>query len=402
MRTRFLVLVLTLCGLACVQQSPRINTEYQIGVYYFGNYHVDPRNEAQHGKGWTEWEIVKRAEPRFPGHQQPKVPLWGYEDEADPKVMEKKIAAAADHGITHFIFDWYYYDDGPFLERSHDIGFMQARNNNRIKFALMWANCDWVDIHPYKLHTEPPLQYQGPVTRATFDHIVDLVISRYFKHPSYWTIDGAPYFSMYDISAFIKGLGGVEQAAEAFRYFREKTKAAGFPDLNLNGVFWGNITLPDGRAVPDRAALARQLGFDSITSYVWIHHVPLKDFPETDYRWVMQESIQYWHAAAAEFTVPFHPNVSMGWDSSPRTVQSDKFMVARYPFTPVLKGNTPQAFQEALVEVKKYLDNSKTKSKIFNINSWNEWTEGSYLEPDTINKMAYLEAIRNVFGRSSK
>ncbi|MBL8995486.1 MAG: glycoside hydrolase family 99-like domain-containing protein, partial [Spirochaetia bacterium] len=30
-------------------------------------------------------------------------------------------------------------------------------------------------------------------------------------------------------------------------------------------------------------------------------------------------------------------------------------------------------------------------------NAWNEWTEGSYLEPDTKNKMGYLEAIRDVF-----
>jgi hypothetical protein len=35
------------------------------------------------------------------------------------------------------------------------------------------------------------------------------------------------------------------------------------------------------------------------------------------------------------------------------------------------------------------------------INAWNEWTEGSYIEPDTTNGMGYLEAIAGVFGRAS-
>jgi hypothetical protein len=33
------------------------------------------------------------------------------------------------------------------------------------------------------------------------------------------------------------------------------------------------------------------------------------------------------------------------------------------------------------------------------INAWNEWTEGSYIEPDTVNGTGYLEAIADVFGR---
>lgn len=28
--------------------------DYQSGVYYFPNCHVDPRNEAVHGPGWNE------------------------------------------------------------------------------------------------------------------------------------------------------------------------------------------------------------------------------------------------------------------------------------------------------------------------------------------------------------
>ena len=83
------------------------------------------------------------------------MPLWGYLDESDPKVMAQKIAAAADHGIDAFIFDWYYYDDGPFLDRPIDIGFLQATNNHRLKFAFMWANHDWLEIQPSKQLSYP-------------------------------------------------------------------------------------------------------------------------------------------------------------------------------------------------------------------------------------------------------
>ena len=68
------------------------------------------------GQDWSEWELVKAARPRFPGHHQPNVPLWGYTDESDPKAMEQKIAAA-DYGIDAFLFDWYYYNDGPTKRR---------------------------------------------------------------------------------------------------------------------------------------------------------------------------------------------------------------------------------------------------------------------------------------------
>src|SRR5690242_14054851 len=82
--------------------STKADTNQPITVvsYYFGNYHPgDPRNVKNKGANWSEWELVKNARPRFPGHQQPNVPLWGYTDESKPEVMAQKIAAAADHGI---------------------------------------------------------------------------------------------------------------------------------------------------------------------------------------------------------------------------------------------------------------------------------------------------------------
>jgi len=39
---------------------------------------------------------------------------------------------------------------------------------------------------------------------------------------------------------------------------------------------------------------------------------------------------------------------------------------------------------------------------VITIYAWNEWTEGGYLEPDTVHGMGYLEAIRNVFADPSR
>lgn len=87
----------------------------------------------------------------------------------------------------------------------------------------------------------------------------------------------------------------------------------------------------------------------------------------------------------------------MGWDASPRTCQSDFFVNRSYPFMPTLGENTPAAFEGALRAVKSFLDQNEPSRRIFNLNAWNEWTEGSYLEPDTLNGMAYLNAIKKVF-----
>jgi lysophospholipase L1-like esterase len=369
-----------------------------LASYYFGNYHPgDARNTKLKGKDWSEWELVKAARPRFPGHQQPKVPLWGYADESDPQVMAAKIDAAADHGLDAFIFDWYYYDDGPFLERPIDEGFLKATNNHRLKFGLMWANHDWIEIHPYKRGTPQQVLFPGRVTPATFDKICDHVIKAYFLHPSYWRIEGRPYFSFYELSKLLESFGSVEATRAALEKFRGKARAAGLPGLHLNAVVWGQPILPGEKKAADPARLVHDLGFDSVTSYVWIHHVPLPKL-QTDYNEVRDRYLAYWEKAEKMFDVPYFPNVTMGWDSSPRTHQEDEFGNFGYPFTFTIGGNTPERFRDALEKTKRRLMARPNGPRILNINCWNEWTEGSYLEPDRVHGMKYLEAVREVFG----
>ncbi|AIE87591.1 hypothetical protein OP10G_4223 [Fimbriimonas ginsengisoli Gsoil 348] len=365
--------------------------------YYFGNYHPgDPRNEISKGHGWSEWELVKAAKPRFPGHHQPNLPLWGFTDESDPTVMAKKIAAAADHGIDAFIFDWYYYDDGPFLDRPIDNGFLRAKNNRRLKFAFMWANHDWLDIHPYRKGAPQKLLYPGRVSPATFERVGDHLIKDYFRRPNYWKIDGKPYFSFYELTKLLENFGSIEATRAALDRLRAKAVAAGLPGLHLNAVVWGQPILPGEGKPADTAKLIKDLGFDSVTSYVWIHHVSLPE-QQTDYDVVRDGYMKYWETAEHEFGVPYFPNVTMGWDSSPRADQRDEFGNFGYPFMNTIGGNTPERFRTALEMTKTRLLAQKYGPRVLNINCWNEWTEGSYLEPDTVHGMKYLEAIRSVF-----
>lgn len=379
-------------------ETTKKSDDITVAVYYFGNYHLDPRNEKRLGDGWTEWELVKKAKPRFEGHAQPKVPLWGYTDEANPRNMAQKIDAAANHGVDVFLFDWYYYNDGPFLNRTIDEGFLKAENRDKIQFALMWANHDWVELFPKKKDIPSALIYPGAVTPEKFDEICDHIIRDYFSQPNYWKIDGKPYFSFYELTKLGQNFGSFEATKAALARFREKAKVAGFPDIHLNAVYWGYPNIPGEGTVADPIRLIEELGFDSATSYVWIHHVGLPE-RETDFNWVRDAYFQHWDKARSSFRIPYIPNVSMGWDSSPRACQDDPFGPFGYPFTNIIGNNTPENFRRALELTRDRMLADPKCPRIMNINSWNEWTEGSYIEPDTEYGYQYLEAIRDVLGK---
>ena len=395
-----LVSVALVCGLISnVSAQTTRPTRAQIGVYYFANYHPnDARNAKQKGPGWSEWELVKNAKPRFEGHEQPKVPLWGYTDESDPKAMAQKIDAAADNGVDAFIFDWYYYNDGPFLEKALDDGYLHAPNRSRVKFALMWANHDWMDMHPYTPNEAMKVLYPGKVTPEAFDAITDHIVKDYFTQPSYWTIDGKPYFSFYELSKLLDNFGSVEATRAALDRFRAQATAAGLPGIHLNAVVWGQPVLPGEQKPADAAKLVKDLGFDSVTSYTWAHHAPLSAL-KNDYNAVRDAYNDYWSKATTAYGMPYFPNVSMGWDGSPRSIPTAE--VDHVGYGPhYIVGNTPARFKDALAIARDRLAQQPDTygPRVLTINSWNEWTEGSYIEPDTTYGLGYLEAIKDVFG----
>jgi len=371
-----------------------------VAAYYYPGTHPDPRWDKNKYPGYTEWDEIKAAKPRFPGQVQPNPPVWGYQNEAQPEVMAQKIAAAAKYGVNAFIFDWYYYNDGPYLDDALDQGFLHATNNARVKFALMWANHDWYDIQGYNpADNNLKMLYPGKVTPATWDKICDLVITKYFKHPSYWLVDGKPYFSIYEMSQFLDSFGSIENARAALDQFRAKVSAAGFPGLHVNAIVWGQPNLPGGKTPPGWPKLCRDLALDSLTSYTWVHHGALNNdtFPHSDYLWGRAKYLSFWANAQTDYPIPYFPNAMVNWDNSPRAAANADWSRPAAPVVnSVVTGNTPAAFQQSLEIIKHRLLAAPTQPKIITINAWNEWPEGSCLEPTRHYGYGYLEAIKAV------
>ena len=358
--------------------------DYDVAAYVWPAYQPEPRwaelGIFKDGKG--EWQNVWEAVPKWEGHRQPLVPLWGYENEADPKVVEKKINAAVSHGVNVFIYDWYWYGGRPFLEDALNKGFLGASNNGKMKFFIMYANHHvnklWDNRVADKKKDEPI--WRAWVDADEFRKISRRWIEMYFSRPNYYRIGGKPVLMIYKVDTFIEGLGGMDKAADAFAAFRKDCEAAG-----LGGV---HLMACDKRL---NAEVVAGLGVDSATIYNFAHWA--KALGNPDYAEWAKKGAERFDAAKRDLGVKaYFAHASVGWDVNPR-----------YPadsVQPTVMDSTPAKFEVALRRAKDWSDANTPKScpKLITVNSWNEWTEGSYLEPGTQFGFGYLEAVKKVFG----
>lgn len=344
--------------------------------------------------GIGEWETVMNNKPKFPGHNQPRHPLWGYVNEADPRVMEMQIAAAADHGVNVFIYDWYWYDGMPFLEGCLDNGYLKARNNDRVKFYIMWANHDvplfWDKRNADEVftHINRETIWRGGLGRPEFEKIAHRWIEKYFSQPSYYQIDGKPVLMIFDLANFVKGMGGIHQAKDALDWFRHEVLAAGFKGLELQVALRRDEAKPlaeiPGEVVGTQRDVVKLLGFDSTSHYQFVNFLDV----DRNYKDLIPEAVATWKKLDESYSAKYYPHVSVGWDASPR---------AKTYVGPVVKNNPPEEFEKALFKAREYLDARPDYAPLVVINSWNEWTETSYLQPDEQYGYGYLEAVRRVF-----
>jgi Glycosyltransferase WbsX len=359
---------------------PALNarSDCQMIAYYFPAWHPSPFMERLYGKGWTEFDLARKAKPLFPGHQQPKQPLWGYFDEADPVWAEREIATAADHGIDGWMIDWYWHNGTMFYHEQLEKGFLAASNRSRLKFALMWANHDWRANYPARSPEQAATLLPQTHSEQDCVRVADYCIEHYFRQPNYWRLNGALVFGIFDIDHLNRQLGGPEALKRTLRSMRERVAKAGLGEMHIqsNNVH-GHL---EGRF--------KDLGIDSATSYhtfAWSYgaRAPGGLSPFSD---GAINSILQWKKMRGRCDVPYFPDCPVGWDDSPRFGASAHISVQR----------SPDQYEILLRAARQFLEGQS--QRVIFLSSWNEWTEDHMLLPDSVYGNSYLEAVARAHG----
>ncbi len=367
--------------------------EVDVAAIIWPAYQNDPRWKElgifDHGNG--EWQNVYEAAPKFDGHNEPRKPLWGYVRDDDSAEVARQIDAALAAGVNVFIYDWYWYGGRPFLEDALNKGFLKAPNSQRMKFFLMWANHHvkglWNNKMP--LSEKNKIIWRADVSEGEFCDVLIPRFVSYFKQPNHYLIDGKPVFAVYEFKTFVDGVGGEEVAKRCIAKLDKACKDAGFAGVHLMLFNYVPAEVKSAGISGEKAAM-EYFGITSITAYNWNFRTwkTMQKNKLTYEQWFdMAQKI--WNDVRDETGGNFYPNVTVGWDTN-----------SRFPkdvFTPVIYGSNPVSFKRALIAAKEWTVKN-CKNRLITINSWNEWTEGSYLMPDEEFGYGYLNACAEVFG----
>jgi len=293
-------------------------------------------------------------------------PLLGYYREGDTDAADWHIKWALEHGISFFAFDFYTAGGSQMLETALDDGFLKSKYIGEFKFCLNWCN-----------HAP-----ESTMTAEELDHFGDLVIKKYLTHPSYLRINGKPVVIFLVGHAFIRKLG-VEGAKKAFGRFQEKCREAGLPGAYL-------VFCQDALG-PGEVEGARAVGVDAFARYNYPYQGTGINAPtqhaEFSYKHLIDQGEGLWKEWSRITGGNYWPAVMPGWDRRPWTKDLDV----------IITGSTPVLFAESLAKARSYV----SRDKVVMIEAWNEWGEGSVLEPSVEQGFAYLDAVRKVFCRNA-
>ena len=324
-----------------------VRTDHDIGVYYFPGWAPD-RPDGTSGRWARQADFPERT------------PVLGWYREGSPEVADWHIKWAVENGIRFFIYDWYWRDGKIALQEGLHDGLLKARYREMLKFCIMWAN------HvPFAGHT-----------REQFVQVADYWIEHYLRLPNYYRIDGRPYISFFHVGELRACFGTDEKLRDALAAMRTRIVDAGLGNPYI--VICGD-------AGKHSQEWYKTVGFDAVTAY---------NYPaagactaQSPYPVFVGAHEDIWRAAHKVGVVPYLPLLTSNWDARPWHGAATN---ARF-------GRTTARFESGLKRLRAFLD--ETGGRVGIIEAWNEWGEGSYIEPNLEFGFGDLEAIRRTFAR---
>lgn len=356
--------VLGACGAAQAQTAATsgASTSPQVGVFYFPGW----KDDQLGGPAPRPWERLKR----FPERK----PLLGWYDEGRDDVMGKQLEWMSAHGIRFIVFDAFWLaaeHQKPMLDHALK-AYLRQKDKRGVRFALMWAN-----------HSGDPRR------GGDFYSLINHWIAEYLKSPDYLRIDGRP-------AVFIQLGEDLDARARAFgsngRTLLDRAqataRAAGLPGLYFVGGAWPGTTFAQGQG--------SAMGYSAYFAYNYhagignrINGQPRESH---SYAELDQAYRQNWQWFIDKSDLPYIVPATSGWDKRPWGGSPD-------PKHDNSLGK-PAEFRQHLQAARALLLAQPAKTLgMTTICCWNEFGEGSYIEPADGFGMGYLEAVRDVFGR---
>lgn len=344
-----------------------------VGMYIFPDWHKPTQPGLK-----THWSSIMNATASdSPLQEQPKKPLSNYYDDTNPITTRWMIKWALEHGVNLFVYDWYdwSYTEQPIVKFTDQFdatkpdGGYYAQYKDKAKFALMWANHD------------------TPISTVDILAKLDRAEVKFFRNPQYFKIDNQPVFMMFSMKGLIDNFG-LTGANDLLTQMKDNMKAKGYNGLYI--VFNG-----DCGSFPTQASIA----FDAVTAY---NYSNLMQKPIDTYDNYITKYRETWGSVYAGCQqrknltgqpISYFVPVSTGWDN---TVWRGLYTIPMY--ISAIVGGTPDKFQTMLQNAKTFIAQKNIQPNVVMINAWNEWGEGSILEPRADKwGLGYLEAVKNIF-----
>jgi len=369
--------------------------------FYFPQFHAIPENDEWWGKGFTDWVNVKKAKPLFMGHYQPRVPLGQrYYDQSQKEVIAWQIELAKRHGLSGFCHYHYWFDDKQLLETPTNIVMNSPELD--FPFCLAWANETWSrrwdgrDHHILIAQTHAPEESRW---QKHFDYLI-----RAWKDPRAIRIDDRPVFLIYRPQRII-------QLDRMLEFWRTKAKEQG-----LKGVYFIAIKqyeLPKPELFDHFDAVVQFQPFETLYSpefpvkgvmtnrltqrlrilpqriQAWLstmrNSFPRPTFLEYDLIW------RYLLKRKRERGLPTIAGAFMDWDNTARYGRR----------ATIFRGASPERFEYWFKQLVDEVAQRPENERMIFINAWNEWAEGTYLEPDERYGYRYIEAVQRCLQAAS-